>query len=106
MGLDQQLADFKAGFARTAPAGRAALYEAKIEELRASFALEAAAGVGAVTPEFRLPAVASILAIPVLGEVPLPEQRAAIVAIAIGVCLAAKRPLTRSTCPNRPVRGG
>jgi peroxiredoxin len=57
MGLDQQLADFRAEFARTAPAGRAALYEAKIEELRASFALEAAAGVGAVAPDFRLPDV-------------------------------------------------
>lgn len=57
MGLDQQLADFKAEFLRTAPAGRAALYEAKIEELRASFALEAAAGVGAVAPDFLLPDV-------------------------------------------------
>jgi hypothetical protein len=47
MGLDQQLADFKAEFLRTAPAGRAALYEAKIEELRAGFALEAAVGVEA-----------------------------------------------------------
>jgi hypothetical protein len=37
MGLDQQLADFKAEFVRTAPAGRPALYEAKIEELRPSF---------------------------------------------------------------------
>ena len=45
MGLDQQLADFKAEFLRTAPAGRPALYEAKIEELRAGFALEAAVGV-------------------------------------------------------------
>ena len=50
MGLDQQLADFKAEFLRTAPAGRAALYEAKIEELRASFALEAAISVGAIAP--------------------------------------------------------
>jgi len=57
MGLDQQLADFRAEFLRTAPAGRAALYEAKIEELRASFALEAAAGAGAVAPDFRLPGV-------------------------------------------------
>ena len=40
MGLEHQLAAFKAEFARTAPAGRPALYEAKIEELRASFALE------------------------------------------------------------------
>jgi len=57
MGLDQQLTDFRAEFLRTAPAGRAALYEAKIEELRASFALEAAAGVGAVAPDFLLPGV-------------------------------------------------
>jgi peroxiredoxin len=55
MGLDQELADFKAEFLRTAPAGRAALYEVKIEELRASFALESAAGVGALAPDFRLP---------------------------------------------------
>jgi peroxiredoxin len=57
MGLDQQLADFKAEFLRTAPAGRPALYEAKIEELRASFALEAAAGVESLAPDFRLPDV-------------------------------------------------
>jgi hypothetical protein len=57
MGLDQQLADFKAEFLRTAPAGRPALYEAKIEELRASFALEAAVGVEARAPDFRLPDV-------------------------------------------------
>ena len=57
MGLDQQLADFKAEFLRTAPSGRATLYEAKIEELRASFALEAAIGVGAIAPDFRLPDV-------------------------------------------------
>jgi hypothetical protein len=36
MWLDQQFADIKAEFPRTAPAGRGALYEAKIEELRAS----------------------------------------------------------------------
>jgi peroxiredoxin len=57
MGLDQQLADFKAEFLRTAPAGRPALYEAKIEELRASFALEPAVGVEARAPDFRLPDV-------------------------------------------------
>ena len=57
MGLDQQLADFKAEFLRTAPTGRAALYEAKIEELRAGFALEAAVGVEARAPDFRLPDV-------------------------------------------------
>ena len=48
MGLGQQLADFKAEFLRIAPVRRAALCEAKIEELRASFTLEAAVGVGAV----------------------------------------------------------
>jgi hypothetical protein len=39
MGLDQQHADYKGEFRRTAPTGWAALYEAKIEELRACFAL-------------------------------------------------------------------
>jgi peroxiredoxin len=57
MGLEQQLATFKAEFARTAPAGRPALYEAKIEELRASFALEAALGTGDEAPDFLLPDV-------------------------------------------------
>src|ERR1700689_2331843 len=57
MGLDQQLADFKAEFLRMAPAGRPALYEAKIEELRAGFALEAAAGGEAPSPGFRVPDV-------------------------------------------------
>jgi hypothetical protein len=50
MGLEQQLAAFKTEFARAAPAGRSALYEAKIEELRASFAMEAAIGVGDQAP--------------------------------------------------------
>lgn len=55
MGLEQQLAAFKAEFARTVPAARVALYEAKIEELRARFALEAAVGVGDESPDFVLP---------------------------------------------------
>ena len=55
MGLEQQLAAFKAEFARTAPAGRQALYEAKIEELRASFAMKAAIGIDDQAPDFRLP---------------------------------------------------
>jgi hypothetical protein len=42
MGLQQQLDAFKAEFARKAPVSRPALYEAKTEELRASFALERA----------------------------------------------------------------
>jgi hypothetical protein len=49
MGLEQQLADLRAQFARTAPAGRPAFDEAKIEELRASFAI-ARALVGAIPP--------------------------------------------------------
>jgi hypothetical protein len=50
MGLEQQLDEFKELFLCTAPAGRAALYEAKIEELRSSFALEAATGIGTRGP--------------------------------------------------------
>ena len=55
MRLQQQLDAFKAEFARTAPAGRPALYEAKIEELRASFALKRAIRAGDRAPEFTLP---------------------------------------------------
>lgn len=55
MGLQQQLDAFKAEFARTAPAGRPALYEGKIEELRASFALERAIRTGDQAPDFTLP---------------------------------------------------
>ena len=55
MGLQQQLDAFKAEFARTAPPGRPALYEAKIDELRASFALERAIRSGNQAPDFTLP---------------------------------------------------
>ena len=55
MGLQQQLDAFKAEFARTAPTGRPTLYEAKIEELRASFALDRAIRTGEQAPEFTLP---------------------------------------------------
>ena len=55
MGLEHQLAEFRAEFARTAPAGRPALYEAKIEELRSSFAMEKALSVGGEAPDFVLP---------------------------------------------------
>jgi peroxiredoxin len=55
MGLQQQLDVFKAEFARTAPVGRPALYEAKIEELRASFAQERAIRTGDQAPDFALP---------------------------------------------------
>jgi peroxiredoxin len=55
MGLQQQLDAFRAEFARTAPAGRPALYEAKIEELRAGFAQERAIRTGDAAPDFSLP---------------------------------------------------
>jgi peroxiredoxin len=55
MELQQQLDAFKAEFARTAPAGRPALYEAKIEELRAGFALDRAIRTGDRAPDFALP---------------------------------------------------
>ena len=55
MSLEQELAAFKAEFARTAPVGRPALYEAKIEELRAEFALQNATNVNDLAPDFTLP---------------------------------------------------
>jgi peroxiredoxin len=55
MSLEEELASFKAEFSRTAPAGRAALYEAKIEELRADFALASAVGIDEAAPDFALP---------------------------------------------------
>jgi peroxiredoxin len=55
MGLQQQLDAFKAEFVRTGPAGRPALYEAKIEELRATFARERAIGLNDRAPDFMLP---------------------------------------------------
>src|SRR6202008_1491767 len=55
MSLEQELAAFKVEFSRTAPAGRAALYEAKIEELRADFALASAVSVDEAAPDFALP---------------------------------------------------
>jgi len=39
MGMEQELADFRTEFERTAPAGRAAPYEAKVGRLRANFPL-------------------------------------------------------------------
>lgn len=53
--LKQELAAFRAEFMRTAPAGRAALYEAKIAELRAKFPLAEARAIGAEVPDFSLP---------------------------------------------------
>jgi drug/metabolite transporter (DMT)-like permease len=52
-----------------------------------------------------LPVVASLLAIPVLCEIPLPAQWVAIIVIGMGVCLAAKRPSARSAFLKRPTQG-
>jgi peroxiredoxin len=54
MGLEQDLAEYRAQFAKTAPAGRAALYQAKVEELRAAFPLDQALAVGNEAPDFTL----------------------------------------------------
>lgn len=55
MGLRDDLAAFRREFTRTAPAGRPALYEAKVAELRASFAADEAVAVGDAAPDFALP---------------------------------------------------
>ena len=55
MGLEQQLADFRAEFGKTASKERIALYEAKIEELRSGFPLSRAVKVGDNAPDFSLP---------------------------------------------------
>jgi peroxiredoxin len=56
MDMQQELAELRAELARTAPPGRAALYEAKIDELRASGVLDSALRVGDEAPDFALPA--------------------------------------------------
>jgi peroxiredoxin len=55
MGLEQELAAFRVEFERTAPAGRAALYSAKIEELRGRFPLQDVLTVGDRASDFTLP---------------------------------------------------
>jgi peroxiredoxin len=55
MTLQQELEAFKAEFERTAPAGRAALYEAKVAELARDFPRDGIAAVGGQAPDFTLP---------------------------------------------------
>ena len=55
MELHQPLDACNAEFARAAPASRPALYDAKIEGLHATIALERTVGLGDLAPEFRLP---------------------------------------------------
>ena len=55
MGLEQELTAFRAEFERTAPSGRAALYSAKVEELRRQFSVNDVLAVGDEAPDFTLP---------------------------------------------------
>jgi peroxiredoxin len=55
MGLQEELDDFRAEFIRTAPPGRAELFDAKVDELRRQFPIEAALKQGGLAPEFTLP---------------------------------------------------
>ncbi|MFM0162517.1 peroxiredoxin-like family protein [Paraburkholderia sediminicola] len=55
MELHQELAVFRAEYERTAPAERVALYDAKVEELRATFPIANVLAVGKQAPEFVLP---------------------------------------------------
>src|SRR5258705_5916976 len=55
MGLEEELAAFRAEFERSARSGRAALYSAKIEELRGRFSRNDALAVGDEAPDFTLP---------------------------------------------------
>jgi len=55
MELDLELAAFRAEYERTAPAERVALYEAKVEELRAAFPIADVLAIGEQAPDFVLP---------------------------------------------------
>jgi peroxiredoxin len=55
MSLQDELDALRAEFMRTAPPGRAALYDAKVEELRQSFPIENALKTGNDAPDFTLP---------------------------------------------------
>ena len=58
MSLQHDLDQFRSIWAKTAPPGRAALYQDKIDDLRRSFARESAVGAGDQAPDFTLPGVA------------------------------------------------
>jgi peroxiredoxin len=53
--LEQELSAFRAEFERTAPSGRAALYSAKVEELRRQFPVNDVLAVGDEASDFTLP---------------------------------------------------
>ncbi len=58
MELKKQLAEFKQEFNRTAPPELRELFDSKIEELRASFAIDKVVAVNDYAPDFALPNVA------------------------------------------------
>ncbi|AME28486.1 MULTISPECIES: peroxiredoxin-like family protein [Burkholderiaceae] len=58
MELKQELAAFRTEYERTAPAERVALYDAKVEELQATFPIANVLAVGQHAPDFVLPGVA------------------------------------------------
>jgi len=55
MSMQQDLDAFRAQFERTAPEGRAALYEAKVAELTRTFPRDKIRAVGDLAPAFTLP---------------------------------------------------
>ena len=55
MHLQEELDALRAEFVRTAPPDRAALYDAKVEELRRTFPVEKALKIGGHVPDFTLP---------------------------------------------------
>ena len=55
MNLQDESDALRAEFIRTAPPGRAELYDAKVEELQRTFPIEKAMKTGDHAPEFTLP---------------------------------------------------
>lgn len=55
MSLQNELDALRAEFVRTAPPGRAALYDAKVEELRRTFPIEQSLKTADLAPDFTLP---------------------------------------------------
>jgi hypothetical protein len=55
MSLQHELDALRAEFVRTAPPGRAALYDAKVKELQRTFAVEKSLKTGDFAPDFNLP---------------------------------------------------
>jgi hypothetical protein len=98
VGLEQQLDEFNEQFLRTAQ-GLLVSWLAAVAFNRAVALLGPSPATAIIA---LLPVVTSLLAIPVLGQVPLPAQWVVIIVIGMGVCLAAKRLSVRSAFLKRP----